>query len=332
MILCFGTFASVLNCCRQHTLQAPFIAKIINIIDSSSRYIGVDFAGDGPAINRLLSCKIDFILSDGVITKVPEQEDVIKRFENEIDPFIDEDNKAKIILTLLDIIRKDKSLDFDKRENLKKYIGFYKEQLLQQNEFVFSDFLGKILLYTICGNVSNKAGITCVKDITLDYINAISKPYVFEFQWDLDMQTLTLQFAKIFNIFNQAFTDYQIDYFILKIDPTNMMNFNWIEKCEKFIEYIRDNIYIPFSPSTTMNSGFMLTKTQQFAQTLNDYLKYLSLSMRPISDTKTYTAVPLFRDENPRWAINFANEVETYRKQLISIYEEIYNHMLFAHS
>ena len=40
--------------------------KIINIIDSSSRYIGVDFAGDGPAINRLLSCKIDFILSDSL--------------------------------------------------------------------------------------------------------------------------------------------------------------------------------------------------------------------------------------------------------------------------
>lgn len=325
MRLCFGTFASVLNYCRWRISQASFISKIINIIDPKSRYTGEKMAGDGPAITKLLSCKIDFVLSDGETMNMPEQSIVATQLEKQVSPFIDEDMKGKVVIALLDIIRRDKCIDFEKKESFQKYLGLEKQQLLQQSEFVFSDFLAKILLYTIGGNVSNRVGAQYVKIITADYINAIAKPYLNEFEWNSATHTVTLLYIKIFHIFNEAMINNQIDNFICKIDPANMMNFSWIEKCEIFINDTRENIWIPFAWGTL---GWTLQEIQKFAQALDDYTNYLGLNMRPIAEQPDIL-VPIFRDELPQLAIQFSNTASNYRHQLISIYTELYEHMPF---
>lgn len=334
MRLCFGTFVTVLNHCRQNVLQAEFIARIARIVDPYNSCIVNKFeqakiVADGPATTNLIKCKKPFAFSDREDASEPKLDVVIKSFKTEVAPFIDEDKKAKVILVLLDIIQKDKCIDFDKKENFKKYFGVYKQHLLQQSEFVFSDFLGRILLYSTRGNVDNTVGQSCVNSITSDYIDAIAEPYAYEYQWDTTLQTLALSFVTIFNIFNQAILDYQIDTFVECIDPTNMMESEWLEKCENFLKHTESNIWIPFGPSTVEKKGLVLQKVQQFAQTLVEYTGYLPLNMRPLDVNSVDRFVPLFRDENVKWALGFEKDTRNYRQQLISIYQEICHHMIF---
>ena len=321
MRLCFGTFAAVLNCCRVNISQAAFISKIVDIIDPKSRYKGENMAGDGPAITKLLSCNIDFVLSGGESINAPEQDIVVTQIKEQVSPFIDEDMKGKVIIALLDIIRADEYIDFEKKERFQKYLGFEKQQLLQQSEFVFSDFLAKIFLYTIWGNVSNRVG----KEITIDYIDTIAKPYFHEFDWDSSTDTVTLLYTKIFHIFNNAMIKNRINDFICEIDPDNFMRFDRVEACDFFIEYTKNNIWIPFAQEPL---GWTIQKIQQFAQTLNDYTSYLGSHMRPIP-SRSDIFVPIYRDEQAKWAIEFSNTVKDYRHQLIDIYTEIYKHMPF---
>ncbi len=325
MRLCFGIFASVLNHCRFGISQASFVSKIINVIDPTSRYTGEDMAGDGPAITKLLSCKIAFVLSYGDTINIPEQDYIARQLEISVSPFIDEDMKCKVVIALLDIIRRDEYIDFEKKESFQNYLGFEKQQLLQQSDFVFCDFLAKILLYTICGNVNNKVGAQYAKTITADYINAIARPYLYEYKWNSATHTVTLLYIKIFLIFNNAMINNQIDNFICKIDPTNMMNFSWVETCEIFLNDTKKNIWAPFAWGTL---GWTLQKIQEFAQTLDDYTHYLGLNMRPIAEHPDIL-VPIFRDEQPQSAMQFSNSVGDYRHQLISIYTELYEHMPF---
>ncbi|WP_304975252.1 hypothetical protein [uncultured Acetatifactor sp.] len=282
-------------------------------------------AGDGPAITKLLSCKIAFVLSYGDTINIPEQDYIARQLEISVSPFIDEDMKCKVVIALLDIIRRDEYIDFEKKESFQNYLGFEKQQLLQQSDFVFCDFLAKILLYTICGNVNNKVGAQYAKTITADYINAIARPYLYEYKWNSATHTVTLLYIKIFLIFNNAMINNQIDNFICKIDPTNMMNFSWVETCEIFLNDTKKNIWAPFAWGTL---GWTLQKIQEFAQTLDDYTHYLGLNMRPIAEHPDIL-VPIFRDEQPQSAMQFSNSVGDYRHQLISIYTELYEHMPF---
>ncbi|HBA49434.1 MAG TPA: hypothetical protein DCZ91_16890, partial [Lachnospiraceae bacterium] len=126
--------------------------------------------------------------------------------------------------------------------------------------------------------------------------------------------------------FNNALINNHIKQFICQVDPTNMMNYSWVEKCENFLEDTEKNIWIPFAYDPL---GWTLQEIQLFAQTLNGYINYLGVQMRaqPIGHVETF--VPRFRDENPAWELQFSKNVEHYRHELIKIYEDIYKHMPF---
>lgn len=283
MRLCFGTFATVLICCRKNISKSALIARIVNTIDSQSRYIGENMTGDGPAINRLLSCEIDFVLSSREATKIPKQGIIVNNFETDVIPYIHEDKKANIILTLLDIINKDEFIDFEKKVIFKKYFRKDKQDWLRKSDIELSKLLVKILLYTTCGSVDNKVGKPYVKTITTDYIDNIGKSYKDEFIWNASRQMLTLSSINMFNIFEDAIKANKIDIFIENIDPTNKMNIENIENCENFLEYTKNNIWLPFGKSA---DSWTLQKIQQFAQTLDDYTNYLGFKMRPIVERR----------------------------------------------
>lgn len=168
MRLCFGIFAKVLNFCRKNTRQDVFIAKIVKCIEPGSSYISSDYRysdkwdieGDKVACNKLIHCVRPFVSISNEFSQVSESklDKVRKKFEINVAPLIKEEKRAAAILALLDIIQRDKVIDNENAENFKKYLGVDKQQLLQQGKFIFSDFIIRILLYTVYGNVDNCVG------------------------------------------------------------------------------------------------------------------------------------------------------------------------------
>lgn len=318
--LCFGTFIAILDLYKYNITQEKLIAEIVRIIDPNSRYIG-----DRTACNKLKKCQINFAFDSGYFNDVPSINSVRESMKNNVIPFIDENKISTIILSLLYIIQNESRNKTLKEESLKKYFSADQNQLLTEEEFVFSEFLGKILLYTLYSGINNKIGSDCIKFITEDFINEKISPYIEDCQWISPTETLVLSFRKEFTLFNEALENYAVKKFVEETDPTNQIYDECLENCENFLVYIRDNIWVPFGQNSI---GKMLQMIQNFSQTLDDYTTYLGKNMIPSSSNPS-VFIPRHRDENPRWAINFEKTVSDYRQQLIKIYDKACKYMLF---
>lgn len=318
--LCFGTFIAILDLYKYNITQEKLIAEIVRIIDPNSRYIG-----DRTACNKLKKCQINFAFDSGYFNDVPSINSVRESMKNNVIPFIDENKISTIILSLLYIIQNESRNKTLKEEYLKKYFSADQNQLLTEKEFVFSEFLGKILLYTLYSGINNKIGSDCIKFITEDFINEKISPYIEDCQWISPTETLVLSFRKEFTLFNEALENYAVKKFVEETDPTNQIYDECLENCENFLVYIRDNIWVPFGQNSI---GKMLQMIQNFSQTLDDYTTYLGKNMIPSSSNPS-VFIPRHRDENPRWAINFEKTVSDYRQQLIKIYDKACKYMLF---
>lgn len=171
--LCFGTFASLLNKCRSEEVhQFDFLGTLICGIDKYSRYIS-----EASAITRLLKCELNYTLTEAAIIKEPTNDTLTNYIFKELAPFIMEDKKKTVILTLIDIIRRDTSLSREKKELFKEYFFVDREQFLMESNFVFSDIVSKALLFTTFGNVKNKYNKGDVFVISDEYINTVTVPY-----------------------------------------------------------------------------------------------------------------------------------------------------------
>lgn len=318
--LCFGTFITVLDLCKYNITQEKFIAKIVQIIDPNSRYIT-----DRTACNKLKKCQINFTFDSGYFNDVPPIDSVRESMKNNVIPFIDENKISTIILSLLYIIQNELRNKTLKEESLKKYFSADQNRLLTEKEFVFSEFLSRILLYTLYSGINNKIGSDCIKFITEDFINEKISPYIEDCQWISPTETLVLSFRKEFTLFNEVLENFAVKKFIEETDPANQIYDKCLENCENFLVYIRDNIWIPFGQNSI---GKMLQMIQNFSQTLDDYTTYLGKNMIP-SSINPSVFIPRHRDENPRWAINFEKTVSDYRQQLIKIYDKACKYMLF---
>lgn len=344
MVLCFGTFATVLCLYRNqqsHISQATLVAKLARCVDRKSNYMESSYryneeddwnvTGDGPAISKLLHCTKNFVFSDVYPTK-PALENVIKDFDKNISPFIKENKKAAIILTLLEIIRseivqKEAVVPTGNDDNFENYLTKTKSVLLHQTSFSFSDFLGRILYYTTFGEIDNIRGKKFVHLITEDFVNKIAGQYAGEYKWIQSSQTLSMTFVDLYSRFVQALRYYHIITFIEKTDPTVQLKFDSVEKCEEFIQEF-NNLESP-SQTELGAPGFTMCKIQEFVRVLDNYTIYLGLNMRPVYENAAYY-VPFYRDENTVWEMWFGKKVQSYRKRLCSLYREIYNHMPFS--
>lgn len=210
-------------------------------------------------------------------------------------------------------------------------MGLYKQQLLQQEEISFSDFISRVLVFTTYGDRNNTVGKDCVKSITPQYLDEVACAYDSEYRWAQAEQVLSLTYISIFSLLNKAMESCQLFSFIQKVDPTNCMNFKWVEKCDEFLEMMQSDVEALPAPNGRNVQGFTLKKTQEFCQVLDDYTRYLGFNMRTMDNEKpSETFVPFHRDENIKWALDFETKVNMYRNQLIAIYHEIYCHMPFA--
>ena len=343
MRLCFGIFANVLNYCRLNNIrQDALVARIVKCVDQHSSYIVgsdkfynenvLEISGDGPAVSKLLHCTRNFVFVDRNAAVKPAIENVINNFDTNVSPFIIENMKGSVILALLDIIRQDETIDFTNRDSFKEYLGLDKQHLLQQEEFNFSDFLGRILVYTTYGNIENTLGKEYVHLLTKDYINKVTALYIYDYIWNRSTQTLVSTFVGNYLRFNKVIQRYLINKFVEEIDPTVKMDYIWVERCENFLKDIESEIYIPFAAngSTTL-AMTIIHKVQEFAQALDDYATYLGQNMRPIEE-RPDIFIPFYRDENMGWYRSFITKVRDYRQRLISIYQEIYSYAESAKS
>lgn len=321
MKLCFGTFIKVLDLCKYNITQEDLVAEIVRIVDNpNSRYIT-----EKDAISKLKNCKINYIFYSGNYDNIPSTEMIIQSIRKNVSPYIDEDKKATVMLMLLYIIQDESKKNTGKEEYFKQYFSSNRKQLLTQKDFLFPEFLGKVLLYTLYSGIDNRIGGECVKVLTEDFLNKKISPYKEDYHWNSSTETLTLSFREMFAIFDKALDDYSVREFIEKTDPINRIYDESVEDCEKFLNYIRDNIWVPFGKNSI---GQMLQMVQSFAQILDDYITYLGTHMIPLVDNPSIF-VPIHRDENPKWATDFANTVYDYRKQLITVYDKISRFMQF---
>lgn len=209
MTLCFGIFAGILNCCKRELSQEKFVPRIAWVLDRRNRSLkseskedrdedkgsAVDnpdnTEGNKSVVSRLLSCKRPLVLREN---QLPSLEVARERFKSQVMPFINEDMVAKAVSAVLYIISKDETIEAEHKESFRRYLGMYKEELLQQTSFDVPDFLTRVLLYTTC--VDNKEGQPYVKKITDTFIEEATNDNWAELKWDTITQTLELIPAK----------------------------------------------------------------------------------------------------------------------------------------
>ena len=125
---------------------------------------------------------------------------------------------------------------------------------------------------------------------------------------------------KMLEIFAKAIRDCRIKE-LIESDPTVLLNDCLPDEADRFIKIIKDDIMIPFSKN---EDKIMYQKIGEFTEVLYEYNNYLPKNMRLIIGKKNITLVPLYRDENPKWAMQFEKETRDYRQKIIDKYSEIY--------
>ncbi|MBE6844321.1 MAG: hypothetical protein E7508_01220 [Ruminococcus sp.] len=271
--LCFGTFASLLNKCRSEEVhQFDFLGDLIWGIDQYSRYIS-----EAPAVTRLLKCELNYTLTEAAIKEKPTNDTLTNYIFEEVAPSIMEDKKKIVILTLIDIIRRDTSLSREKKELFKEYFFVDREQFLMESNFVFSDIVSKALLFTTFGNVKNKYNKGDVFVISDEYINTVTAPYLNDVDWDKGKQALTLTYIEIYNEFTHLIREYGIERFILYDDPKNGLSGSVFDNYSKFRESISHKmVNIDYRRDIWKMIALYLSN-------LDDYINFLSFNMVEVS-------------------------------------------------
>lgn len=171
--LCFGTFIDVLVQCRNQKINKTHLTgTVIKTIDPSSTYMGND-ESTLRALNRLYKCDGDFSHTYSKIVELAPRTDknsVISEFEQNVVPLIDKNKYTLIVLALRDIIGKDHTLSIN-GDNVKKfqsYIGKDIESWHNTKEYILSEFLVDIFLYTVI-EIKNIEGKKWFNQICSEY-------------------------------------------------------------------------------------------------------------------------------------------------------------------
>jgi len=358
--LCFGVFAKILKLCGTSSLTDVKTVDILTkAIDPDSLYAE---GGHGSSVSRLLNCTGDFSLGSvnagneyneygtaraNALSNIKQlapsasKTEVSKFLEDNLLGLMDDDKKAQAVLALLNVIREDTAIATERSESFKKYFSVSREKMLKANEVVLSDFLANILLYSVMV-VENRVGRMCVKEIDKNYINGFKNeraPQIWDSiaQKDAKLieqaglcndhmeenpnenlvynQTPSMQMLEVFK---KAILDYHIVEFI-KHDPTNYLPQDLVFDVDSFAEEIERNVINAFVHNQKDRVYRMI---HEFSRTLDEYAKYIGVNSQPIFKGID-VFVPKYRDEDTRFAREYAHEVEKYRLKINTLYGEI---------
>lgn len=124
---------------------------------------------------------------------------------------------------------------------------------------------------------------------------------------------------KMLAIFKQAVLDYRIIDFANN-DPNISLSSDLEMDVEYFVAVVKDKVILPFAHN---QKDKIFIKINEFIQMIESYNCYLSNNMRPISDSRLDTFVPLHRDDNIKFVWEFEEATVKFRKQLESVYGEL---------
>ena len=150
MLLCFGTYASVLRLCAQETVKNKvLVSTLVRTIDKNEQY---GASGNDTQVSRLINCKGDFpsvqvesssgaVRTNGgsmteivALAREVTTGQLLEEFQNTVIPLLDEDKKDEAVLALLDIISKDKSITGAHQKAFEKYLGMSANRLVELAE------------------------------------------------------------------------------------------------------------------------------------------------------------------------------------------------------
>lgn len=191
MRLCFGTFARVLQLCKLDVITDPrLVGTMTRTIDPNCEYIKSENA---TSVHRLLNCTGNLSpgnITDGgtgvirrpgrslssvlILAPRADKADLSQKFADDVIGLLDENKKLNAVLALLNIIQRDVVIDDDsasgKKRSFEKYVGTTKSALLSQSDYVLSDLLAGIFLYTVAAGIVNTVGKESIDELTSEYI------------------------------------------------------------------------------------------------------------------------------------------------------------------
>lgn len=194
-LLCFGTFARILRVCKlPGVTDVQLVGSLTKVVDPICEY----GESEGTAVSRLLSCNQN--LSNGQKRRIGQRgrstagtfesgyetnrlsnviqaaqkidkDAVAKKIAEDVIPLLDVDKKALAIPAILGIIKEDESLDSFRHLSFEKYFEMSKVRLLRKRDFVLSEFLASVLLYTVV-SVKNTDGKSTARVIDAQYVKS----------------------------------------------------------------------------------------------------------------------------------------------------------------
>ena len=194
MRLCFGTFARVLQLCKLDVVTDPrLVGTMTRTIDPNCQYIKSENA---TSVHRLLNCTGNLSpgnIADGgigvmrrpgtsissilILAPRADRADLTQKFADNVIGLLDENKKLNAVLAILNIIERDEVIDDDsasgKKRSFEKYVGTTKIALLSQSDYVLSDLLAGIFLFTVAAGVVNTVGKESIDEITPEYIGGL---------------------------------------------------------------------------------------------------------------------------------------------------------------
>jgi len=364
MRLCFGTFVTVLKLCKQDKVENHhLIREIMRTIEPDNDYIGEYGNGKNDKAYRLANCTLDFMPDFVNLARKAMRKEVAQRFEDNVICLLKRDKFAHAVLSLLDIIKKDKAIDREHSESFTKYFGTDKEALIKkQKDFVISEFFASSLLFAVV-EIEHSVGKDFLAKINQRYVANQGKKEDGLRIWNLSEEGYVNINTEMRERFVQAINRFGIPQFIYA-DPVGFISYNSIEKIEMFSKSIEENITRPYIQYR--DSG-IYRKISTLDQILNDYANYLSLNTQSLSriiktdsnsidedvdcimnteitstnffselkglmsdyqideDIKSNTLAPLHRSENLMWIKAFEEKTYNYRLHIASLADSICN-------
>ena len=169
MKLCFGTLAGVLHICGVDRLaKSKLLNTMVKSVDSTCEL-------GNSTVTWLMQCTSN--LPDGRSNSVGnvisgaqdvEPRQVAEYFAKKIIPLINPNKRKLAVLVLCDIIKNDEAISAGTVVDLVS--GTTKKALLMQSQFVLSNFLAGVFLYTT--TIDNRVGKEATEFITNDYLNS----------------------------------------------------------------------------------------------------------------------------------------------------------------
>lgn len=283
----FGGFAHLVDLCRNNanvSTQSDVIAKMVSVIDPNNRCISLDtiaakdissIEGEKTFVNHLIKCTQAFKLTSSFDELLKEKSQILEKFKEFVNNYLDSDKTPMLVMILIYIMANDTNLRKQNRELFKEIFGCYLEEYFPQKEISVYNFLLNILLYTVSPRFDKKITSANISHLKFNELYDFYNPYINDIIYDNNSQTVTLSFLDDFEFLNETMSEFEIAYFLCKIDPSYYTGLDdeWIDRTSDFYEKSYNHLL------KDQPNSFFKELIYKFIKNVDDYNNFLGLEM-----------------------------------------------------